>query len=85
MLYYFKNKSGNTGTVPKKLYERLQNSRNAKEYELWMEDPYKHIPEGVPTYPINKGNGWFELSDGRKIRDEQKAKQEQGKIDGDIF
>lgn len=32
--------------------------------------------------PVATGNGWYELSDGRKVQGEEAARREQRKLDG---
>lgn len=38
--------------------------------------------EDFQDFPRDSGGGWWELSTGKKVRNEEKAREEQAKIDG---
>lgn len=61
MAYFITNKSGYRCAVSEKRYR-----------ELIVKDEY--TGEVIQKeYPIDKGAGWFELSNGKSVRGEQKA------------
>lgn len=70
MAYIITNSSGNRCGVSEKKY-----------YELVEKEGYTgEIIEGN-QYPIDKGSGWFELSDGSSVRGEEKAIERQVELD----
>ena len=64
MTYFIKNKSGYRCAVSEKLYNELVDKKGYTG---------EIIEESKPKYPIDKGAGWFELSNGKSVRGEQKA------------
>lgn len=70
MAYIITNSSGNRCGVTEKMYN-----------ELIQKEGY--TGEIIETnYPIDKGAGWFELSNGKSIRGEKKAIKAQKEING---
>lgn len=74
MYYFVKNESGNVSDVTEEIYNRLKDN---DAYECWKEDPYKDLPKEVTEmtedYPIEKGAGWYELSNGDTVRGKEDA------------
>lgn len=81
MYYYVKNESGNVSDVTEEIYNRLKDN---DAYECWKEDPYKDLPEEVSEviedYPIEKGAGWYELSNGETVRGKENAIQQENEL-----
>lgn len=71
MAYFITNKSGYRSAVSEKLYNELVDKKGYKG---------EIIEDNKPEYPIDKGAGWFELSDGSSVRGEQNAIEAQTKL-----
>lgn len=72
MAYIIINSSGNRCGVSEEKYK-----------ELIQKDGYtgEIIDDKPSEYPIDKGAGWFELSDGSSVRGEKKAMKAQKELD----
>lgn len=66
--YLITNPTGNTCGVSKKRYEKLIDREG---YSGEIIDK---------SYPIDKGAGWYELSNGESVRGKEQAEQKQAEL-----